>query len=188
MIDDAPQGDSFPYAERSAAVEAARQAVHTAFSAVTRRDDPDDPATAAWEAALVRFEAAVDAAYPPGFETIYERLREGNAAALVDAIEFLEADPWFFRSGYIKAKLVRLIKRWPLTPVQADRLRAVVVRVVDGRDRREFRDYCRLARRLDGPELRAALERRLTHPEEGVRRRAGWALAALGAGDKAGSQ
>lgn len=187
MIDDAPQRDRFPYAERAAAVEAARRAVDVAFRAVTRRDDLNDPATAAWQAALVRFEAAVDAAYPPGFETIYERLRAGNTAALVDAIEFLEADPWFFRSGYIKAKLIRLIKRFPLTAVQADRLRMAVMRVVDGRDRREFRDYCRLARHLDAPELRAALERRLVDPDEGVRRRAGWALDALGAGDKARS-
>lgn len=184
MMHNTPPRDRFPYAERAAAVEAARQAVDAAFRAVTRRHDLADPATAAWQAAIVRFEAAVDAVYPPDFEAIYGRLREGNSAALESAIEFLEADPWFFRSGYMKAKLVRLLKRLPLKPDQVERLRAVVVSVVDGRDRREFRDYCRLARCVDGPELRQPLEHRLVHPDEGVRRRAGWALHALGATPK----
>jgi hypothetical protein len=181
MSHKAPPRDRFPYAERAAAVEAARRAVDAAFRAVGRRHDLADPATAVWQAAIARSEAAVDAAYLPDFEAIYGRLCERNSAALEGAIEFLEADPWFFRSGYMKAKVVRLLKRLPLNPDQVDRLRAVVVSVVDGRDRCEFRDYCRLARCVDGPELQQLLERRLAHADEGVRRRAGWDLQALGA-------
>ena len=95
MTRDAPSEGGFPYAERAAAVEAAREAVHTAFRAVVRRHDPTDPATAAWETAIARFEAAVDAAYPPDFWALYGRLREGNPDAIESAIEFLEADPPF---------------------------------------------------------------------------------------------
>jgi hypothetical protein len=184
MTRDAPSEGRFPYAERAAAVEAARKAVNSAFRTLKRRHDLADPATAAWQAAIARFEAAAAAAYPPDFETIYGRLREGNPAAIESAIEFLGADPWFVRSGYIKAKLVRLLKRLPLKPDQVERLRAVVVNVVDGRHRREFGDYCRLARCVDGPELRQALESRVVHPDEGVRGRAGWALQVLGATPK----
>jgi len=184
MTRDTPSDGRFPYAERAAAVEAAREAVDVAFRRVTRRHDVADPATAAWEAAIARFEAAVTAAYPPDFWALYGRLREGDTAALDAAIEFLGADPWFFRSGYTKARLIRLLKRLPLKPDQVERLRTVVVNVVDGRDRREFRDYCRLARCIDGPELPQPLVSRLAHPDEGVRRRAGWALHALGAAPK----
>jgi len=173
--------DPFPYAERAAAVEAARKTVDETVRRVTRRHDPADPATATWEAAVARFHAAVAVAYPPDFETIFSRLREGDPSSIESAIGFLEADPWFFRSGYVKAKLVKLIKRLPLKPEQVRRLQAVIVNVVDGRDRREFRDYCRLARYIDGLELRQSLETRLTCSDEGARRRAAWVLVALGA-------
>ncbi len=96
------------------------------------------------------------------------------------AIEFLNADPWFFRSGYVKAKLIRMLTRLPLTTEQLDRLRSVVLNVVDRRGGQEFRAYCRLARRVDAPDLRANLQLRLSHSDKGVRRRAGWVLDALG--------
>jgi hypothetical protein len=46
--------------------------------------------------------AALDATTPPGFWGTFESLREGNAEGLDLAVTFLENDPWFFRSGYLK--------------------------------------------------------------------------------------
>jgi hypothetical protein len=175
-----PQSTPFPYEERVASVAAAQRAVDRTFRAVTRRNDREHPATVAWLAAVDRLRAAIDAAYPPGFWRDYDRLRERNPAGLESAIEFLEADPWFFRSGYVKAKLIRLINRFSLTPEQADRLRSVVLNIVDRRGGQEFRAYCRLARHVDGADLRPRLQDRLVHADSGVRRRAGWVLAALG--------
>jgi hypothetical protein len=57
----------FPYELRAAETQAAHRAVHTTFAQMRRREDPNDPATAAWLAAITRFRAAVAAAYPPGF-------------------------------------------------------------------------------------------------------------------------
>ena len=91
-------------------------------------------------------------------------------------IAFLEKDPWKFGSGYAKADMIWLLGKLKLPPKQCDRLRKVLLTVVDKRDRREFRHYCRLACKLDSPELRRELTRRLRSTDEGVNRRARWML------------
>ncbi len=61
-----------------------------------------------------------------------------------------------------------------------ERLRRVVIDAVERRGGREFRAYCRLARRFDGPELRDLLVRQVSSGDEAIRRRAGWMLQVLG--------
>lgn len=166
--------------ERAAEVEAARRAVHVSFSQLRNRRDPDDPATLEWQAEIKRFRAAIDLAYPGGFWDDLVRASQGDWAGLETLIGFLEADPFFFRSGYAKERILKLVKRAPLDAGQRARLRDVCLAVVDGRDRREFRNYCRLAAALDDPALRAGLSERLESADSGVRRRAGWMRDALG--------
>ena len=116
---------------------------------------------------------------------LIEKLGRRSAAYLrklggVDgAIEFLEKDEWAFGSGYAKADLIRLLRKVDLNHTQAERLRRVVLAVVDGRDRREFRHYCRLACKLYSPQLRKELTRRLEDENEVVRRHARWVLEYL---------
>ena len=171
---------------RAAEVERARRAIDRARSQPLRSGSTrrGQLVRAAEVDAVRAFWAAVRAAYPDGFwQTIgprYEHLAAGDAAAVELAVVFLEADPWFFRSGYVKADLIRRLQRLTLTPKLIDRLSAVVLAVVDGRDRREFRWYARLARRIDNSQLREALLERHKVTDPGVRRRAGWVLDALG--------
>ena len=169
----------FDYRGRAAAVEAARLSVRDAFEAIADRRDPADPGRAPWREAVQRFNTAVERAYPPGFWEDVERLRSDDWSGLESAIGFLEADPFFFRSGYVKARLLKLVKRAPLTAAQARRLRQVVLAAIEGRDRREFRWFCRLAVRLDEPELRRQIEAWTLSDDPGLRRRAGWARDAL---------
>ena len=61
-----------------------------------------------------------------------------------ELIEYLEKDEWKFGSGYAKAYIIRMLGKIDLKYTQAERLRRVVLAVVEGRDRREFRHYCRL--------------------------------------------
>jgi len=116
---------------------------------------------------------------------LVEKLGRRSAAYLrklggVDeAIRFLEKDEWAFGSGYAKADLIRLLRKLDLNSTQAERLRRVVLAVVDGRDRREFRHYRRLACKLDSPQLRVELMRRLEDENEVVRRHARWVLEYL---------
>jgi hypothetical protein len=96
-----------------------------------------------------------------------------------EAIKYLEKDEWKFGSGYAKADLIRLVRKLDLKPDEADRLRRVVLAVVDGRDRREFRHYCLLACKVDSPQLRKELTRRLEDENEMARRHARWTLEYL---------
>lgn len=93
-------------------------------------------------------------------------------------MSFLERDLWTSGSGYGKADAIRYLKHLGLSNDTEERLRRVVLNAVDGRDRREFRHYCKLARKVDAPELRAALRERMTDNDPNVRRRSGWMLAA----------
>jgi hypothetical protein len=92
------------------------------------------------------------------------------------AILFLEADPWFFRSGYLKVRLLRALKRSTLSARERERLRQVIVAVVDSRHRQEFRAYGQLAARIATDDLHHDLRVRLESSDAEVRRRAAWML------------
>ena len=111
-------------------------------------------------------------------------LRRRDFGKIDPLIEFLEADPVFFRSGYVKEGVLDCLKGVPFDPKQADRLRSVLLRIVETRDCREFRRYCRLARYVDSETLRADLAAKASAAEEGPRRRAGWMLEALAGADR----
>ncbi|QGM45431.1 hypothetical protein [Methylocystis heyeri] len=184
----------FDYAGRAAEVEAARRKIHEAFL-----QEATEKSITAWKGAISDFNAALEAAFPPRFWEQINRLRrisryyavhcgvslrerpltKGDEAALETAIEFLEADPMFFRSGYVKADVLRLVKRMPLSEERAERLRAVVLGVVDQRASQEFQRYCRLARRIATPSLRQDLKKRIDGDDPATARRARWMLAAI---------
>lgn len=96
-----------------------------------------------------------------------------------EVVKYLEKDEWKFGSGYAKADMIRWLRRVDLRLNEAERLRRVVLAVVDGRDRREFRHYCKLACKVDSPRLRKELRSRLGDENEVVRRHAGWVLEYL---------
>ena len=126
------------------------------------------------------FACAIHAAYAPGFCDAYLRLKCGDTADIVLILQFLENDPWFHRSGYVKANLLTFLKRVSVPDRYRQRFEQVLLGAVDSSDRREFRHYCRFARSLRSPALQAGLARRLSSPHSGIRRRAGWIQAALG--------
>ena len=113
------------------------------------------------------------------FRRDVELLRGGDHTKMEMAIAFLEADPWFQGSGYDKVRLIRYIKPAMLKPGHIKRLQGVVVSLVDRRDDRDFRAFCKLARKVDGPALREQLTQRLTSGDPDIRRRARWVLEAL---------
>ncbi len=129
---------------------------------------------------LHAFVAATDAAYPPGFWEDFENLRNRtDAKALETAIAFLEADPYFFRSGYAKEKLLRYVRGYQLNSEDVARLQQVILNIVDGHYCREFREYCRLARKVDSKDFRLQLESRAKSDDANIRKRAQWVLDAL---------
>ncbi len=105
-------------------------------------------------------------------------LRAGRTTNLEKYLAFLEADPHFFRSGYAKSEVIRGLKRLPLTQTQQRRLQNVVLHVVDKGFRREFRDYCRLARYVQSADWLQELETRLSSRDPNQALRARWVLDA----------
>src|SRR5437016_2026590 len=48
-------------------------------------------------------------AFPGGLEAGLARLSQGDSEAFELAVQFLEVNPWFYRSGYIKERLIQRI-------------------------------------------------------------------------------
>jgi len=84
-------------------------------------------------------------------------LRKSKPEAIEQAILYLEVDPWYFRSGYLKERLVRKLKAANLSTKNCNRLLKVIWNVARGKNRREFRDYCRLAAVVASEDFRQML-------------------------------
>ena len=151
-------------------------AVHETFRTCTESNESRQR----WREACSRFHDEYDAlAYPGGLAEGIERLRAHDSDAIDIAVQFLEVDPYFFRSGYIKAELLRHLKRTPLSKSQQQRLRNVILARLSGSDRRELRAYCRLAAALVTPGFVHDLQAMATSPDARTARHARWALAAV---------
>lgn len=157
---------------RGEAARLAHQAVNDAFRQGLRDRAPDQ-----YDVLLRQFRDATARALPALIDNLGPAIEAGNQQALNEAIDFLLADAWFFRSGYLKAHLIRRVKRAALSEMQMSVLADLVLRVIDDRDRREFRHFCQLARRLEVPGLDEAIAQRLTSVDPDVRRRAEWVAA-----------
>jgi hypothetical protein len=124
-------------------------------------------------AACSGFRDAYDAlAFPGGLAEGLERLRTHDPEAVENAIKFLEVDPWFFRSGYIKEEILRRLKSAPLTSVMKLTLERLIMRSLGHGGRREARAHARLAGAIASPALAEAMETRTLDSNPEVRRRA----------------
>ena len=161
-------------------VNAARlRELHDAIRETFRARDESAEARTRWSDACKRFHHEYDGlAFPGGLTKGLDRLRAHDPEAIEIAIQFLEVDPYFFRSGYIKTDLLRRLKRASLTKSQQQRLRNVILARISGPDRRELRHYCRLAAALATPAFRMELEAMATAADARTARHARWALAA----------
>lgn len=95
---------------RAARLEDARRAN---LAAAEARQGGGPPAWEAWKRSVALFHEAFREMYPASFEDRLELLRDGRAGGddLQWALTFLEADPWCFRSGYVKERLLRYLPR-----------------------------------------------------------------------------
>jgi hypothetical protein len=126
----------------------------------------------AWHEATVEARAAFHQMYHESFWRDTRALAAGDTTAIDPTLTFLESDPWCFRSGYIKAELMRYLSRVPLTDRQQQRGEQILLHLVEVGDRREFGYACRLARAIDSATLRAELKHRLNSPDRSSSRRA----------------
>jgi hypothetical protein len=163
---------------RGEAARLAHETVNRAFREHVRERDPDR-----YAALLEDFWTKTAAALPSNDAAFRPGLAKGHARFVETAIVFLEVDPWFFRSGYEKQKIIQHLKRSRLTEPQRMRLARVVLMAIDSRDRIEFRHYGRLACGVWSDFLDEEVAARMQSRDAGIRRRATWvAAAAISAG------
>lgn len=141
---------------RAAGLSDASQRLHGLSGRTTDLDSElEHSAAAGW------FHEMLAAMYPASFWAALEAVREGDRSGLEPMLRFLEADPWCFRSGYVKAKIISALPRVTLSESEMERLRVVVLDFVDyPKPRRELRSYVNLARAAVNEGLRASLNER----------------------------
>jgi hypothetical protein len=159
--------------QRGEAARLAHGAVNRAFEQHVREREPDR-----YAALLKDFREKTAAALPSTDPAFMPALAKGHARCIETAIAFLEADPWFFRSGYEKQNIIRHVKRAQLSLTQRLRLARVVLAVIDKGDRVEFRHYGRLACGVWSDFLDEEVAMRMQSADKGVRRRATWVAEA----------
>ena len=86
-------------------------------------------------------------------------LASGDADAKESAIRFLEFDPYYYRSGYIKSKLLVRLKNIKLSASEVKRLQKVICNaIVSPQPKCEFKYYARLLKNVGTPEFRQKLQ------------------------------
>ena len=93
-------------------------------------------------------------------QTFLAALSAGDAEAKESAIKFLEFDPYYYRSGYIKSKLLVRLKHIKLTASEIRRLQKVVCNAIVSRQPKcEFKYYAGLLKNIGSPEFHLQLEK-----------------------------
>ena len=90
--------------------------------------------------------------------------------------DFLSVDPIYFRSGYEKERLLKLLKALDLTDGEKAVLRQIIRRRIRNGALREFRRFCQLIPRIQTDDFVAELRTTAQSNEEDIKRRAAFAL------------
>ena len=92
-------------------------------------------------------------------QTFLAALSAGDADAKESAIKFLEFDPYYYRSGYIKSKLLVRLKQLKLNASEIKRLQKVVCNaILSPLPKIEFKYYAGLLKNVGTPEFRLKLD------------------------------
>ena len=93
-------------------------------------------------------------------QTFLAALSAGDIEAKESAIKFLEFDPYYYRSGYIKSKLLVRLKHIKLTASEIKRLQKVVCNaILSPLPKSEFKYYARSLKNIGTPEFHLQLEK-----------------------------
>jgi len=131
------------------------------------------------EAARIFRERYDALAFPAGLSKQIGALKRLEPPAVEMAIRFLEADPWFHRSGYIKQEFVQRLKHAALSSEQMDRLRAVIERSLSNGTGRVASHLARLAPAVRSDSFIRSINLHSFSKDREVRRRAAQVLRVL---------
>lgn len=112
---------SFDFQKHAKEVNAAHDELHAAFALVANRNDEDDPRTKRWRTAINAFRAALARAYPEALRQVADGQSPASELSTNMMLDFIEADPVFYRSGYLKEKVLRQLKKRKFSEKEAER-------------------------------------------------------------------
>lgn len=101
-----------------------------------------------WQTACEEFHSRYEYLCFPGGGAMLARVRAGDTDAIEAAVQFLLADPYHFRSGYLKERLWRWLASQPLSASAHNRLERAALSYLERRVCREFRAMCKAMARI----------------------------------------
>ncbi|MEL6335519.1 MAG: hypothetical protein AAFQ88_02615 [Pseudomonadota bacterium] len=147
------------YGEAIRRYEAEVNALHRSVHEAYRQRDRSPAGRARWEAATQAFHEH-RTLVSDLLDDCLEHGIEGDAERRLFAFDFIDCDPFFFRSGYALETLLRRMKALSLTDDEIGILRRLVLRRIDRGGRREFKCVCRLIPLIDGSVFREEIAAR----------------------------
>ncbi len=160
-------------------VERATNRQHELIHVTASKRSESPEARSAWQNATDQWHASVYPTDQLWEDDFLSRLRASHREAIEDAILYLEVDPWYFRSGYLKERLIRRLKAAVLTEKDRERLRKVIWKVASGKNRREWSNYCSLAVVVANAEMVELLEAVTPERDAAAQGKFSYLLAAL---------
>lgn len=110
-----------------------------------------------WERACAEFHQRFDSLAFPGGSDSLRRVRADEPRAVEAAVIFLLADPYHFRSGYLKEYLWHWLQHCTLSLSARARLERAALQYLDRRISREFWSMCKAMARLGRSEFWSAV-------------------------------
>lgn len=145
-----------------------------------RKRDENRESASAWQEATRAFHAAYDElAFPGGLNREFELLNVGDLTAIEMAVQFLEADPRYFRSGYHKEDILKALRKHALSDDQRARMRKLIVDHVRRQPSREMRAYARFAPAVTTAQFEAEIIDIAENANRHAARRAQWVIDCL---------
>ena len=159
---------------RAARVEALNRELNSAY----RDRDGTKAGEDRWRVAADAFDAAYREFYAP-YEQVLAGVRAGETDAIEEATRFLVADPWCFRSGYLKADLMHALANSALPSHVVKPLREVVLNRITNRQPRLLRLAAQLASNVWDADLEIEVRALETRGNEDDRAAAASLIAAV---------
>jgi hypothetical protein len=100
-----------------------------------------------WSKACAKFHSEYANLSYPGGDEGWGKFLNGDYAEIETAVLFLDVDPYFFRSGYMKEVIWTRLKKFDLSTPQRTRLDAIAIAYLHRRIRRDFWRMARYVRR-----------------------------------------
>ncbi|MEP5821226.1 hypothetical protein [Tateyamaria sp.] len=150
--------------------------LHSMVRETFQRRNKSELAWRDWQLAAKRFRE-----YRTDVDQFLERcLVEGveNVSELrTFAFCFIECDPYYYRSGYAMEALLRKIKKLSLTDAEQALLKDLILKRIDNKALRNFRQICRFIPMLETLGFSNEVAARTRSSDPSVRHRANFALS-----------